>query len=95
MRDPADGRLIPGLDVEATVVGGDGSEIGTKRLPLLWHPYLYHYGANWALPDSGTYTLRVRFAPPSFPRHDRKNGRRFLEGCEVTFDGVKVKAGQD
>ncbi len=95
VRDPADGRLIPGLTIEATVFSADGTELGTKPLPLLWHPYLYHYGANWKLPGSGSYTLRVRFDAPSFPRHDKKNGRRFLKGCEVTFEGVKVKAGQD
>ncbi len=95
VRDPADGRLIPALQVEATVFDHDGAEIGTKSLPLLWHPYLYHYGANWKLPGSGTYTLCVRFAAPTFPRHDKKNGHRFLKGCEVTFEGVRVKAGQD
>ncbi len=95
VRDAADGRLIPGLEIDATVIGPDGAEIGTHRLPLLWHPYLYHYGRNWTLPGSGTYKLRVRFEPPAFARHDKKNGRRFTEACDVTFDDVKVKAGQD
>lgn len=95
VRDAADGRFIPGLQVEATVVDGDGNEIGTHDLPLLWHPYLYHYGRNWKLPADGAYTLKVRFDAPAFSRHDEKNGRRFLEGSEVTFDNIKVKRGQD
>ena len=95
VRDAADGRLIPGLKVEATVIDGHGNEIGTHELPLLWHPYLYHYGRNWNLPADGSYTLKVRFAAPTFARHDEKNGHRFLKGAEVTFEDVKVKRGQD
>ncbi len=95
VRDAADGRLIPGLKVEATVIDGEGKEVGSHELPLLWHPYLYHYGRNWTLPSDGTYTLKVRFDAPGFARHDRKNGRRFLQGAEVTFEGVRVKRGQD
>lgn len=95
VRDAADGRLIPGLKVEATVIDGDGKEIGTHELPFLWHPYLYHYGRNWTLPADGSYTLKVRFDAPAFARHDEKNGRRFLKGAEVVFDNVKVERGQD
>lgn len=54
VRDAADGRLIPGLDVEVTVIAEDGREIGPHTQPLLWHPYLYHYGRNWELPGDGT-----------------------------------------
>ena len=95
IRDAADGRLIPCLKVEATVIDANGNEIGTHEMPLLWHPYLYHYGRNWTLPADGSYTLRVRFDAPTFARHDEKNGKRFLKGAEVTFDNVKVERGQD
>lgn len=95
VRDAADGRLIPGLQVEATVIDGDGNELGSHEMPLLWHPYLYHYGRNWRLPADGSYTLKVRFDAPTFARHDEKNGRRFLKGAEVTFENVRVKRGQD
>ncbi|NDV01360.1 iron transporter [Pseudoroseicyclus tamaricis] len=95
VRDPADGRLIPGLTIEATLTAPDGSDAGTHELPLLWHPYLYHYGRNWRVPGDGAYTLRVRFDAPTFMRHDEKNGRRFLEGGDVTFENVQIKTGQD
>jgi hypothetical protein len=95
VRDAADGRFIPGLEVTATITGSDGAEVGTRRMPLLWHPYLYHYGCNWSLPRDGRYKLRIRFDPPRFPRHDRKNGNRFCDACDVTFDDVRVKIGQD
>ena len=80
MRDRADGRLIPGLDIDVTVIDKNGKEIGTHRHPLLWHPYLYHYGRNWVVPGDGTYSLRVRFPAPQFHRHDKKNGKRFAQG---------------
>ena len=95
VRDAADGRLIPGLAVQVTLTAPDGGDVGTHNLPLLWHPYLYHYGRNWSVPGSGKYTMRVRFDPPEFPRHDKKNGHRFLDACDVTFDSVSIETGQD
>src|SRR4051794_16881242 len=38
VRDGADGRLIPGLPVYATIINAQGKEIGTRQLPFLWHP---------------------------------------------------------
>ena len=93
VRDAADGRLIPGLDVEVTLTGPDGTTHGPHKLPLLWHPYLYHYGRNWTVPGDGRYGLHVRFGQPTMPRHDKKNGKRFLSGAEHTFDGVKIETG--
>lgn len=94
VRDAADGRLIPGLDIEVTLTAPDGADVGTYRMPLLWHPYLYHYGRNWKVPGGGRYKLRVRFAPPTFARHDKKNGRRFIQGGDVTFENVDVRTGR-
>lgn len=95
VRDAADGRFIPGLDVKVTVIGEDGREHGTQKLPLLWHPYLYHYGRNFRVPEDGAYKLRVRFDAPDFMRHDEKNGRRFLTGVDHTFENVTIETGQD
>jgi len=94
VRDGADGRFIPGLEVYATLIDGEGREVGTHRQPFLWHPWLYHYGRNWQVPEDGEYTLKVRVEIPDFPRHDKENGRRFAEPVEVEFEGVKVKTGQ-
>lgn len=94
VRDKADGRMIPGLDIEVTVMKGR-SKIGTHKHPLLWHPYLYHYGRNWKVPGDGKYDLRVRFPAPQFHRHDKKNGKRFTRGADVTFKNVTFETGQD
>ncbi|MGA7973076.1 MAG: iron transporter, partial [Pseudolabrys sp.] len=95
VRDRADGRLIPGLDIDVTVIDEDGKQVGTHRHPLLWHPYLYHYGRNWVVPSDGTYSLRVRFPAPQFHRHDKVNGKRFAQGADITFEDVELKTGRE
>jgi hypothetical protein len=95
VRDRADGRMLPALDVEVTLTDEKGKDVGTHKQPLLWHPYLYHYGRNWVIPGDGAYSLRVRFPAPQFHRHDKTNGRRFAEGAEVTFKDVELKTGRE
>lgn len=92
--DAADGRFLPGLDVEVSVRRDSGEFVGTANHDFLWHPWLYHYGRNWQVDGEGDYTITVRFAAPRFMRHDKKNGRRFAEGAEVTFEGIHISPGQ-
>jgi hypothetical protein len=94
VRDGADGRFIPGLTIYLTVRDKDGKEIGTHLQPFMWHPWLYHYGRNWVLPGNGEYTLHVRIDPPTWHRHDDKNGKRYAKPVEVEFRNVQVKTGQ-
>lgn len=95
VRDGADGRFIPGLTVYATLIDESGQEVGTHQQPFLWHPWLYHYGRNWQVPGDGTYRLKVNIEPPTFMRHDKKNGKRFAAPVEVEFTSVSIKTGQD
>lgn len=95
VRDRSDGRFVPGLRVQATLVAPDGQEVGTHEQPLLWHPMVHHYGRNWTVPADGEYTLRVHVDPPAFMRHDEVNGRRFEEPVDVEFAGVAVDRGTD
>ena len=90
----ADGRFIPGLTVHATLVDRNGKEVGTHRQEFLWHPWLYHYGRNWQVPDEGPYTLRVRVDTPDFPRHDKTNGKIFTEPVEVEFQDIRLELGK-
>ena len=94
VRDRADGRFIPGLQVELTVVGPDGTEVGTATQPFIWHPWLWHYGRNWGVPGDGEYTFRVTIEPPSFHRHDRENGRRYERREQLELTGVKIATGR-
>lgn len=89
--DAADGRFVPGLEVTATLVAPDGTELGPHRQELVWHPMLYHYARNWDLPADGSYTLRVHIGPPTFMRHDEVNGRRFAEPVDVAFADVVIE----
>lgn len=91
--DAADGRFVPELTVRATLTGDDGTEVGPVELPFLWHPGLFHYGANIAVPDAGTYDVRVTVDPPTFPRHDRRNGDRY-DGESVVFTDVPIEPGR-
>jgi len=76
------------------LIDPDGNEVGTHVQPFLWHPWLYHYGRNWTVPEEGEYRVRVRVEPPTFMRHDHENGRRYLEPVEVEFEGVPVEPGR-
>jgi len=91
--DAEDGRFVPGLDVHVSIAGPDGQDLGTERLPFLWHPWLYHYGRNWRVDGEGEYRIRVHVEPPMFGRHDHENGRRYAEPRDATFR-VHVKPGQ-
>lgn len=92
--DAADGRFVPHLSVSVNLTAADGEEIGPTELPFVWHPGLNHYGANLTVPGDGTYDVRVRVEPATFPRHDEVNGDRFAEAVEVLFEDVDVKCGQ-
>jgi hypothetical protein len=90
VRDKADGRFVPYLDIEARLIDSEGNDVGLHRQPFLWHPWLYHYGRNWIIEKGGDYTLEVRIKAPDFPRHDKKNGKRYSEDDEVSFSAVKI-----
>jgi hypothetical protein len=94
VRDAGDGRFVPGLKITATLLESSGRELGTHEQPFLWHPWLYHYGHNWTVPGDGTYTLRIHIDPPRFCRHDKANGRRYLQPVDVEFTDVKIKTGR-
>ncbi len=93
--DAGDHRFIPELDVLVTVIDENGREIGSRKMPFLWHPGLYHYGGNWAVPGDGVYTFRIDIAAPTFPRHDKKNGRRYAKPVRAEFENVQVKTGRE
>ncbi len=61
--------------------------------PFLWHPRLYHYGRSWEVPGEGEYQIHVRIDPPTFIRHDPRNGERYNQRVEVSFNR-HIKPGQ-
>lgn len=85
VRDGADGRIVPGLTVRATVLNSDGKPLFTRVMPYGWDPVLDRYADNLQLPGKGTYQVRVEIDPPRYRRHDPVNGDRFSEPAMAEF----------
>lgn len=66
VRDTVDGRFLPTLNVQTTLIDTDGRVVGTRQQPFVWHPWLYDYGygCNWKVPADGKYTLCIRIESP-------------------------------
>ena len=93
--DATDHRFVPYLAIELTVEDGEGNTVGTREMPFVWHPGLFHYGANWKVPGDGIYTLKIHIDAPDFMRHDETNGKRYAQAVDVEFHEVSVDTGQD
>lgn len=89
VRDAADGRAVPGLDVRATLRASSGGPTRTARLPFGWHPVLNRYGDNMRLPN-GAFTIEVRIASPAYARHDSVNGQRYTRTVAANCGSVVV-----
>lgn len=89
-RDATDNRFIPGLKVHVRVLDEEDQTRADATLPMLWHPWLYHYGANFTLPMGTSVTIEVQIDAPQFPRHDEKNGMRYTEDLFVRFEDVEL-----
>ncbi|MGH2718218.1 MAG: iron transporter [Actinomycetota bacterium] len=94
VRDKADGRFIPGLDIHIKLLSADGKEVASGQQPFIWHPWLMHYGRNWKVPGDGDYKLQVRIEAPTFHRHDKENGKRYARAEEIEFEKVNIATGQ-
>ncbi len=92
--DAEDGRFIPGLTVYVTLIDPEGHILGDHMHTFMWHPWLYHYGLNWKVPQEGDYTMQVRVLPPDFMRHDKVNGYRYTEPAEVEFTNIHITPGK-
>lgn len=89
-RDATDNRFIPGLEVRVRIIDEQGSVRAEGQLPMLWHPWLYHYGSNFSVDVEGPVSIEAEIDAPRFPRHDEKNGNRYTEDVFVRFEDVKV-----
>ena len=91
VRDAADGRLVQGLNVEASFGSGANGTQPRVRLPFGWHPILNRYGENVVLPD-GPFTLTIHIAMPTYARQDSVNGNRFAEDVTARFANITVSS---
>jgi len=85
IRDKFTKRFIPYLNVQITLTNKETEKITEKNLPFIWHPWLYHYGANIEI-EPGTYTLEIYAEAAEFSRHDEENGKIMTESIEAKFE---------
>lgn len=83
--DGADGRVVPGLDIKATISVANGTVIDNTTLTYSWIPLINGYANNIKLNGSGNYTLNLQIAPPTYHRHDPYNGDRFTKATEASI----------
>lgn len=89
IRDATTGRLLPGLNVHASIVDSRKRAINTYPMPFMWHPWMNHYGLDVAVPGKETYTIRVRADAPSFRRYGGTALRKFNRAIDVEMRGVR------
>lgn len=93
--DAGDQRFIPYLEITATLTPEEGKAVGPFQVPFVWHPGVFHYGANITVPGDGDYRLDIRIKAPTFMRHDEVNGKRYADTVEVSFESVPIKTGRE
>ncbi len=89
IRDAATGRLLPGLNVRATILDSRKREIDTYAMPFMWHPWMSHYGLNVAVPGNGRYMIRVRAEAPAFRRYGSSALKAFNSAIDVEMRGLR------
>ena len=93
VRDAKDKRFIPGLKIRGKVFDEDKNVIADTDFPLLWHPFLLHYGAFFHIPKSGKYTVEVQIPAPTFHRHDEIKGKRYEKDVKVEIE-IELETGR-
>ncbi|MDQ4062953.1 MAG: iron transporter [Actinomycetota bacterium] len=85
------GLLVPGMQINLTILDESGKEIESKPLEF-YRGEFYHYANNFSLPESGAYTLKAELNPPSFRRHETEEneGKVFTEAVTTEFDNVEI-----
>lgn len=91
-RDSRTGRIIPGLQPQASLIAADDVSYGPGELSLIWYPWLTHYAGDARIPRKGLYTLRVHFDAPGFRRWGRQS-ERFATPADVEFENLSLKPG--
>lgn len=89
-RDGADGRLVPGLSLDAVVLDASGRRILAGPLGYVCDPLLDHYGAMFTADSAGPYTVKLDVSPLALRRHDPLNGDRFRERVFAELRGLSL-----
>ncbi len=85
-------RFLPDLNVTVTLYDKNKKSLGTKSVPFMWHPWLYHYGENWRIPSSGKqYSAHVHVDAPPYKRYGKQWGNQFAVPVDIDFDNLTIK----
>lgn len=95
VQDKDDHRFIPQLEITAELFDANGTSLGAKACPFLWHPYIFHYGSMWHIPAKGSYSVEITIKKPAFGRHDEVLGKRYLSDVTIRFDGVSLSPSRE
>jgi hypothetical protein len=68
------GLFIPGMEGALTVLSVTGEEVDSKPLQLNRGEF-YYDANNVSLPESGTYTLKIKMQPPAFLQYRTEGGK--------------------
>ena len=94
VRDKKDKRFIPGLKIRGKVFDEDENLIVETDFPLLWHPFLMHYGAFFKIPKEGKYKVQLEIPAPEFHRHDEIKGKRYEKDVNVEIQ-IEMETGRE
>ncbi|MHA6279820.1 iron transporter [Salinimicrobium sp. CAU 1759] len=94
VRDKKDKRFIPGLKIRGKVLDENGKQIIETDFPLLWHPFLLHYGAFFKIPKEGKYKVQLEIPAPDFHRHDEIKGKRYEKDVRVEME-IEMETGRE
>jgi hypothetical protein len=86
----ADGRLVPGLNLRATLIDANGNQ-QTAPVEFGWYPLINAYGGNLPLAADSRYTLRVAIDTdaPNVPRPSSPD-ERFTRTTVAEFPPVPL-----
>ena len=93
VRDHADGRFVPELDVHLQLSDGDDRVVADTDVPFIWHPFVLHYGIDGRIPGEGDYTAEVTVGAARFARHDQVRGRRYASAVTARVGPVRLTPG--
>lgn len=90
VHDARDGRFVPGLSMNVTLLDAKGGRAASTHLPFVWDPQEHHYGANVKVEQSGAYVLQIHVFPATFARAGKEEGTRYVADVDAQFENVRI-----
>lgn len=95
VRDKIDLRLIPSLKIYCHLMDASGNPVADQETPFVWHPFLYHYGDNFEVPQEAEYMVEIIIEKPKFKRYDENVGDRYKEDETIKLGPLHLVPGRN